>query len=274
MNNKTPKDALCTFLLASSAIALPTQAAVFAFETTSPVFFEARWGITDYWSITEGTDDGTVGIPDGNDSFVIDRNPNPVNETKLTLDGGGVPSPLTVSKITATGAPGIDIQGKTFGFTVGDLELRSSLDSFHINQERDQSLIINGLISGPGDLVLSRNGGFSDGGVTPDEVFLLGGSSPNTMTGSLSFLNLSNGAQPSFWVADKVGAFGQASNMTISVNGTEGGTSIAQLVLTANTIGGEGAIDDNATSVFMGLNAEFNVADGVNEVIGTGLTDG
>lgn len=264
---------ICLIAVACTAATQSAAAAEFTFETASPTFFEARWGITDYWSIVPatGADDGTVGIPDGLDTLVIDRNPNPVNATKLTLDGGGTPQPLTVAGITATGAPGIDIQIKTFDLIVGDLELLASGEAFVINNERDADLIINGVISGAGDLVLSRNGGFSAGGVTSDEVISFGGTSPNTMTGSLSLLNLSNGAQPSFWVADKVGAFGQASDLTLEVNGTGGGTNIAQLVITTNAIGGEGAIDDDATQVTLGLNAEINVAAGVNEVIGSGL---
>lgn len=262
-------------LLAATAYVLSGQsigAATFDFLVASPTFFEGQWGITDYWAIQGGTgpDDGTADIPDGLDTLIIDRNPNPVNGTKLVLDGGGTPQPLTVAGITATGAAGIDIEIKTFDLIVGDLQVIPSAEALDIHNERDQDLIINGVLSGSGDLVLSRAGGFSDG-VTSDEVIRLGGTSPNTFSGSLSLLNTSNGAQPSFWVADKVGAFGEASSILIAVNGTGGGTNIAQLVLTANAIGGEGAIDDDITSVELGLNAEFNVAAGVDEVIGSGL---
>lgn len=248
------------------------DAATFVFQTASPTFFEGRWGITDYWAIQGGTgpDDGTANIPDGLDTVIIDRNPNPVNGTKLVLDGGGTPQPLTVAGITATGAVGIDIQIKTYDLIVEDLEVVPSAQPLDIDNERDKDLIINGVLSGSGDLVLSRAGGFSDG-VTSDEVIRLGGTVPNTFSGNLSLRNTSNGAQPSYWVADKVGAFGQASTITLEVNGTGGGTNVAQLVLTANTIGDEGAIDDDATSVVLGLNAEFNVASGVDEVIGSGL---
>ena len=261
----------CLTAVACIAATQTATAAEFNFVTTSPTFFEARWGITDYWQIVPatGADDGTANIPDGLDTLVIDRNPNAVNATKLTLDGGGTPQPLTVAGITGTGAAGIDIQIKTFDLIAGDFALLASGQAFNINIERDADLLINGVLSGDGDLVISRNGGFSDG-VTSDEVILFGGASPNTMTGDLSFLNLSNGAEPSFWVGDKVGAFGQASSLTLEVNGTGGGTNIAQLLITANAIGGEGAIDDDATQVILGLNAEINVAAGVDEFIGSG----
>lgn len=257
----------------TSAIAgQSASAATFVFQTANPSFFEGRWGITDYWAIQAGTgdDDGTPNIPDGLDTVIIDRNPNPVNDTKLVLDGGGTPNPLTVAGITATGASGIDIQIKTFDLIVGDLEVLPSAETLIIDNERDKDLIITGVLSGSGDLELSRGGGFSDE-VTSDEVFLLGGTSPNTITGKIRLFNSNNNAdnpQPSYWVADKVGAFGQAAELVLE--GRPGFGGIASLQFTANTTGGEGAIDDDATTFFIGAKGVLNIDAGVNEGVGEG----
>ena len=159
--------------------------------------------------------------------------------------------------------------------------IRISPELKGLQEERDKSLTINGIISGPGALQLRRSGGFSDG-VTPDELITITGSSPNTITGEIELYNdndegLTPGAtgEPSFWVADKVGAFGQTSKLTLRgverfFGGSDHNSGIASLQCTANTIGGEGAIDDDATELYVGLFGVLSVDAGVNEVIGSG----
>lgn len=127
------------------------------------------------------------------------------------------------------------------------------------------------MISDDGDLLLSRSGGFSDG-IDPDELITLTGSSPNTISGSIRLWNSNNDGgnpQPSYFVADKVGAFGQATTLTLEGRaGANGGP--ASLQFTANTVGGEGAIDDDATALYIGAKGVLSMDAGVNEVIGSG----
>lgn len=138
---------------------------------------------------------------------------------------------------------------------------------FHIRAERDKSITISGIIGGPGSLRLSRSGGFSDG-VDSDELITITGGGPNTITGAIQLFNDSSN-QPSYWVADKVGAFGGASTVTLAAtNGAATGE--ASLRITSNAIGGEGAIDDELTILEIGNNGLLSLDPGVNEVIGEG----
>jgi hypothetical protein len=119
---------------------------------------------------------------------------------------------------------------------------------------------------------MTRDGGFSDG-VDPDELITITGTEPNTITGTIRLWNSTNKAapegQPCYWVADKVGAFGQTSELTLEGRaGTSGG--IASLRITANTVGGEGAIDDDATVFYIGAKGVLNIDAGVNEKVGEG----
>ena len=125
----------------------------------------------------------------------------------------------TVAGVTGTGTGNQDIVFKHGGSnTIGDLTLLASAAPFHIREERDQSLTIDGVISGEGDLLMTRDGGFSDG-VDPDELITITGTEPNTITGTIRLWNSNNKAapeeQPCYWVADKVGAFGQTSELTL-----------------------------------------------------------
>ena len=218
-----------------------------------------------HWSLVSGVDDGNNGYPDGTDTFTIDRNSN---FSSTTLSNEGLPD-HSIAKITATGAPGRDMVLKYTGvLTIEDLEVLPSSSSFEIHMERDQDLYINGVISGDGPLQINRAGSFSD--VEPGEEIVIGGSSPNTITGAIRLYNenLDNPAEPAYFVADKVGAFGQTSQLTLE--GRVGGNTTS-LFLTTNTMGGEGAIDDDATAVLLGANAVLDVATGVNEVIGSGM---
>ena len=51
--------------------------------------FEQRWNHTDIWQLVGGVDDGTAGIPDGADTFTINRNTGgfPANNTDLSNEG-------------------------------------------------------------------------------------------------------------------------------------------------------------------------------------------
>ncbi len=226
------------------------------------------WDSPENWTLTSGEDDGVVGIPDGADTFTIDRTANSSGPTRLVTEGGSL---LAVAGITGTGTGNQDIVLKHREFTLGDLEILASASPFHIRSERDRNYSITGVISGPGDLLLTRSGGFSDG-VDPDELIMITGESPNTITGSIRLWNDNNdGAnpQPSYWVADKVGAFGQAPTLTLEGRaGANGG--IASLQITANARDSEGAIDDDVTTVFIGAKGVLSIDAGVDEKIGEG----
>ena len=71
-------------------------------------------------------------------------------------------------------------------------------------------------------------------------------------------------------IADKVGAFGQTSKLTLEATGSSD-PNTASLQLTANTMGGEGAIDDDATAVYLGKLAVLSVDANVDEFIGSGM---
>ena len=264
--------ALTALILASSQVA---PAAVFAFKTDNAgtndgpptddgANYQQLWANPVNWTLVSGEDDGLNGFPDGEDTFTIDRTGVVGNPTRLTNEGVTIGS---VAGITGTGTGNQDIVFKHGGNnTIEDLTLLASAEPFHIREERDRSLTISGVISGTGDLLLSRSGGFSDG-VDEDELITITGDEPNTITGAIQLWNAS-GEQPSYWVADKVGAFGQSSVLTIF--GNPGATGVASLQFTLNTSGGEGAIDDDATSLFIGAQGVLNMDAGVNEVIGVG----
>ncbi|MDG1070519.1 MAG: hypothetical protein P8P32_02830, partial [Akkermansiaceae bacterium] len=213
---------------------------------------------------------GSNGYPDGTDTCAIDRTANLGGSSRLTNAGNTIG---TVAGVTGTGTGDQDIVFKHGGAnTIGDLTLLASAAPFHIREERDQSLTIDGVISGEGDLLMTRDGGFSDG-VDPDELITITGTEPNTITGTIRLWNSNNKAapegQPCYWVADKVGAFGQTSELTLEGRaGTSGG--IASLRITANTVGGEGAIDDDATVFNIGAKGVLNIDAGVNEKVGEG----
>jgi hypothetical protein len=239
------------------------------------VSFEQRWSEPTIWNLISGVDDGGDGIPNGTDTFIINRTALANGNTDLSNEG--MPD-HSIAKITATGAPGRDIVLKqAANLTIGDLEVLPGTAAFTIFEERDQPLTINGVLSGSGDLEIIRSGSFSNGVQRPDpnsgedEIILFTGSSPNTYTGNLLLANANGNAsdpQPNYFVADKVGAFGEAATLTLETTNANGGP--AELQLTANTIGGEGAIDDDATEVYIGLKGVLNVDAGVNEVLGSG----
>jgi len=231
--------------------------------------FQQLWTSEINWVLESGEDDGANGFPDGTDTFAMDRTSSVNNGTRLTNEGVTIGY---VAGITGTGTGNQDIVFKHGGAnTIGDLTLLASAAPFHIREERDKSLTIDGVISGEGDLLISRSGGFSDG-VDPDELITITGESPNTITGTIRLWNHNNSAdnaQPSYWVADKVGAFGQTPELTLEGRaGANGG--IASLRFTANTVGGEGAIDDDATVFYIGAKGVLSIDAGVNEKVGEG----
>ena len=266
---------LANLILNVSGFALFSQAAFggeFAFRIDNldgdNQGWQNLWDSPANWTLTGGDDDGGNGYPDGTDTFVIDRTANSSNPTRLVTEGGSL---LSVAGITGTGTGNQDIVLKHRDFTLGDLEVLASPSPFHIRSERDRSYSITGVISGVGDLLLSRDGGFSNG-VDETELITITGASPNTITGSIRLWNSNNSGdnpQPCYWVADKVGAFGQAPTLTLEGRaGANGG--IASLQITANAVGGEGAIDDNSTMVFIGAKGVLNMDAGVDEKIGEG----
>ncbi len=272
----------CRLFIAANLWQLAAAQAVFEFRTdnastdTGPPTddgqsYQQIWGSSANWTLVSGTDDGANGYPDGTDSIIVNRVGASTNATRLTTENSP-PELTSVASITGTGAGGpMDIIFKLRDFTIGNLICEPSADPFHINAERDRNLTIDGIISGSGNLLLSRTGGFSDG-VTPDELITITGSSPNTITGEIRLFNSNSNTtnpQPSYWVADKVGAFGQTSKLTLEgISGAAGG--IASLQFTTNTIGGEGAIDDETTQVFIGADALLQMDAGVDEFIGSG----
>jgi hypothetical protein len=269
--------AICFVLTTQAA-----PAAIFTFDMTVDMTntgpdgagHQQKWSESGNWQYVSGVDDGANGYPDGADTFTIDRTPGPTNNpTRLTTEGSAG-SLVSVAGITGTGTNGAeDIVLKSRNFTIGDLTTLATgaTGPFHIREERDKSLTINGVIGGDGDLLLSRSGGFSDG-VDSDELITITGTAPNTITGSVRLWNSNNSSsepQPSYWVADKVGAFGQTPTLTLEGRaGANGG--IASLQFTANTLGGEGAIDDDATEFYIGAKGVLSMDAGVNEVIGSG----
>ena len=232
--------------------------------------FQQLWTSETNWVLVSGEDDGANGYPDGTDTFEMDRTGAVNNGTRLTNEGIAIG---TVAGITGTGTGNQDIVFKHGSApTIGDLTLLASAAPFHIREERDKSLTIDGVISGEGDLLITRDGGFSNG-VDPDELITISGAEPNTITGTVRLWNSNNkadpDAQPSYWVADKVGAFGQTSELTLEGRaGANGG--IASLRFTANTVGGEGAIDDDATIFYIGAKGVLSIDAGVNEKVGEG----
>ncbi|MFT4546199.1 MAG: hypothetical protein ACI8XO_003213 [Verrucomicrobiales bacterium] len=231
--------------------------------------FQQQWGRAVNWILVSGEDDGDNGYPDGTDTFIMNRTGFVNNSTRLTEESAPG-SLVSVAAITGTGTGNQDIVLKSRDFTIGDLVSLASPAPFTIREERDKSLTIDGVISGAGDLLLLRSGGFSDG-VDDDELITITGDTPNTITGTIRLFNDNNSAdnpQPSYWVADKVGAFGQAPELTLEGRAGNGG--IASLRITANAVGGEGAIDDDATTVFIGAKGVLSVDAGVNEGVGEG----
>lgn len=260
-------------LVASSGFATTSSFAASFIMLNDPSLstgFEQRWNQPAIWQYVSGVDDGVAGIPDGNDTFTINRNTGGFAAGATDLSNEGMPNNHTIAGITATGASGRDIILKTANTVIGNLTVQASANVFEIQEERNRSLTINGLISGAGDLLLSRAGGFTGGaGVQPTDLITITGALPNTITGAVTLQNLRNSLtdpQPSYWLADKVGAFGQTSTLTLQ--GTA--TGLAQLQFSANTMGGEGAIDDDATTFIIGENGLLSVDAEVNEVIGSG----
>jgi hypothetical protein len=270
MNLSTNQALMTAGFIALAATSAPTHAAEFTLlndPNLDGTGFEQRWNNTNVWQYVSGVDDGTAGIPDGLDTFTIDRNVGGFPAGNTVLSNEGMPN-HTIAGITATGAPGRDVILKFTGeLTVGDLAVLASPSTFEIALERDQDFDINGVISGAGNLLIARNASFSD--VEPDELITIGGSALNTITGAITLRNNNNDnpVEDAFFVADKVGAFGQSSALTVSAANN---TTLTSLRLTTNTIGGEGAIDDDATSVFLNDNSVFSVDAGVDEFIGSG----
>ena len=264
MTSKKTKPAV-GYAIACSLISLTPQiapGAQFSYNLVDDSF-QQLWSNPIYWTLESGTDEGAIGYPDSTDTFTIDRSMTASASTRLAIEGG---PPFEVGGITGKGGPDRDIVLKFGDFTLGDLEVQESADSFLILSERDKNFTITGVISGAGDLVLQRLGGFSDG-VDPDELTTITGASPNTITGSVRLFNSSN-VQPSYWVADKVGAFGQTPSLTLE--GAAGASEVASLRITTNALGGEGAIDDDATTLFIGNAGILSIDAGVDEKIGEG----
>jgi hypothetical protein len=260
-------------LLAAGVIACGTTAApAFAAEylmlndPSLSTGFEQRWNDPNIWSLQSGVDDGGNGIPDGTDTFIINRNTGGFSAGATDLSNEGMPNGHTVAGITATGAAGRDIVLKTADVVIGDLTVLASPDTFEIFAERDRDVTINGVISGSGDLLLTRSGGFSGpDGVTPDDIILLTGASPNTFTGNFSLNNSNASGNDAYFVADKAAAFGSAATLTLGGNPAGG---ISQLEITSNAAGD--AISDT-TAVSVNNTGEFKVDAGINENIGSGL---
>ena len=280
MTPNSSKNSISFAAVLSAIILLPLHApaAVFSFRidnaatnvgapTDDGASYQQLWTNPLNWTLVSGEDDGLNGFPDGEDTFTIDRTSLANNSTRLTNEGITIGS---VAAITGTGTGNQDMVFKHGGDnTIVDLTLLASADPFHIRQERDRSLTIEGIISGPGGLQLSRSGGFSNG-VTPDELITITGDTPNTITGPIELINANGGIEPSYWVADKVGAFGQAPTVTLASTNANG-TGVTSLQITINAVGGEGAIDDDATTLLVGKNGILSLDSGVSEVIGEGL---
>jgi|GEM_PF-2661276 len=124
--------------------------------------------------------------------------------------------------------------------------------------EGNKFLTLSGEISGSGDLKISTK----DTGVATVN---LTGATANSLTGNVLLDNPNSvNTLTLMVVADKVGAFGQTPMLTIDDQVT--------LQITANAIGGQGAIHDSLTLVkLMGLNSFIDVATGVDELIGAGM---
>ena len=266
-------------------VAQPAIGGVFTYITnTTP--FQQNWNDPAYWTLNSGVDDGGNGFPDATDTFTMDRTGMPSSNTysaKLAVEGGNS-YPSSIAKITGIAGPGRDIVFKWKDFSIGDLELPSTTETFYIHNERDRNLTIDGIISGPGDLLITRSGGFTNNGVNPDELITFTGTAPNTITGEIHLYNdnasgdvVGPSGEPSYWVADKVGAFGLAPKITLEGrddywSNQEHNSGITSLQLTENTMldGSEGAIDDDLTQLYIGTFGVLNVDADVNEVIGTG----
>lgn len=258
-----------------SLAAHPAMGGAFTYTPTGTVY-QKVWSTPAYWTLDSGTDDGANGYPDGTDTFTMDRTGLPTH-TRLAIEGA---PPTSVAGITAIPGTNPDIVIKMTDFVLGYLALPSTGQTFHLQAERDRDLTINGIISGPGNLQVRRTGGWCDG-VTADELITITGTAPNTITGEIELYNENTSGntvgptgQPSYWVADKVGAFGQTPKLTLQGRddfwgGLERNSGIASLQFTANTVGGEGAIDDDATEFYVGVFGILNVDAGVNEVIGS-----
>lgn len=121
--------------------------------------------------------------------------------------------------------------------------------------DANDSLTFSGVISGAGDLTVSKTGA---GLATVD----LTGTTTNTLTGNVVLLSPQTiVGQELLVVADKVGAFGQTPLLTVGTN--------VIVRITANANSGEGAIDDDATVVrLMSATSVFDVVTGVNEKLG------
>jgi len=227
--------------------------------------FEQRWNDPNIWSLDSGVDDGANGIPDGADTFEINRNTGGFPQGSTDLSNEGMPNGHSIAGITGTGAPGRDLVLKTADTTIGNLTILASPASFEIFEERDSTLTIDGVISGTGTLRLTRNGGFTPDGVSPDELITIGGTVANTFSGTMELFN-NSASEPGFWLADKVGAFGQSSLVSLAApNGAVAGA--ASLRISSNAIGGGGAFDDILTLLQLGENGVLDLDAGVNEVI-------
>ena len=236
MKTRTPITTIgCAAILALVIQVAP--GAVFNFRIDNPngdgQSWQNLWDSSNNWTYVSGVDDGVAGIPDGADTFTIDRTPGPVNDsTRLVTEGGDL---LSVAGFTGTGTGNQDIVLKHRNFTVGYVELLASDNPFHIRSERDRSYSITGVISGEGDLLMTRDSGWSDG-TQPDELITITGSEPNTITGTIRLWNSNNDStdpQPCYWVADKVGAFGQAPTVTLEGRaGANGGIASLRLLRT------------------------------------------
>jgi hypothetical protein len=83
--------------------------------------WQQQWGSPANWTYVSGVDDGIVGVPDGADTFTMDRTSNVGGSTRLTTESapGGL---VSVAGITGTGTNGSeDIVFKMRDFTIGDL---------------------------------------------------------------------------------------------------------------------------------------------------------
>ena len=258
--NRTKPTIVCSLFALSAPF---SKSAEFAYVLVDDSF-QQLWSNPAYWNLENGVDDGAAGYPDGEDTFTIDRSGTISASTRLAIEGG---PPFEVGGIVGKGGPNRDIVLKFGVFTLGDLEVQESANSFFIQSERDKDFDITGVVSGAGDLELHRLGGFSDG-VQEGEETSFKGTEPNTISGSIRLYNSSGASQPAYWVADKVGAFGQASQLT--VEGRFGLSGVSSLRITPNTVGGEGAIDDDATTVFIGAEGLLVLEAGVDEKIGEG----
>ena len=97
MKTTLSRTTLSTAAALTCALAMPAGAAEFLMlnDPSLSTGFEQRWNDTDIWSLQSGVDDGANGIPDGTDTFIINRNtgapwPGGANATDASFPDGSI----------------------------------------------------------------------------------------------------------------------------------------------------------------------------------------